>query len=390
MTRYAGPGRLYKERRARVGPWVLDWVGADGRRRRQALSTDRRVAEQLRTHLVAQRDLQAAGLDLPLRELADRHLEDLATRTTPMHLKNVRSILDRALPALPEHTSELRPIDLVQYRARLVAQGAGNRTANHHVARVCAMLRWGARMGLIARSPVGELNRLPEREKDQRCRRRALSESEIQRLLSASECDDEHCDSLLAGQPRVPQGPFFRTLLSTGARYGELRQVTWADVDPFQATLVVRAEAAKTGRRRTLPLHEDLVAELLRLKAVHAELLGRDPEPTELVFLSPEGHAWCRPSNNVNRILRRVLEAGGIPRRDGEGRRVDLHSLRHCCASRLARAGVGLVLAQRLLGHSDPKLTAKVYSHVEVEDLRAAVLPLPGTVLVNNVVKGVG
>jgi integrase len=55
-----------------------------------------------------------------------------------------------------------------------------------------------------------------------------------------------------------------------------------------------------------------------------------------------------------------------------------LHALRHTAASRLARAGVGLVLAQKLLGHADPKLTARVYSHVEVEDLRAAVVALPG------------
>jgi integrase len=34
---------------------------------------------------------------------------------------------------------------------------------------------------------------------------------------------------------------------------------------------------------------------------------------------------------------------------------------------------VGLVQVQRLMGHSDPKLTAKVYTHLDVEDLRKAV-----------------
>lgn len=34
---------------------------------------------------------------------------------------------------------------------------------------------------------------------------------------------------------------------------------------------------------------------------------------------------------------------------------------------------VPLVQAQRLLGHSDPKLTARTYSHLEVADLRPAV-----------------
>jgi integrase len=39
----------------------------------------------------------------------------------------------------------------------------------------------------------------------------------------------------------------------------------------------------------------------------------------------------------------------------------------------MARRGVPLVVAQRVLGHSDPKLTAKVYTHLEVDDLRVAV-----------------
>lgn len=39
--------------------------------------------------------------------------------------------------------------------------------------------------------------------------------------------------------------------------------------------------------------------------------------------------------------------------------------------------GVGLAQAQRLLGHSDPKLTASIYTHIEPEDLRDAVEGLP-------------
>ncbi len=55
------------------------------------------------------------------------------------------------------------------------------------------------------------------------------------------------------------------------------------------------------------------------------------------------------------------------------GQRIDIHSLRHSFASALGRAGVGLIQAQKLLGHSDPKLTAAIYTHLGVEDLRAAV-----------------
>ena len=44
---------------------------------------------------------------------------------------------------------------------------------------------------------------------------------------------------------------------------------------------------------------------------------------------------------------------------------------------RFARAGVPLVQAQRLLGHSDPRLTSEIYVHLEADDMRAAVESLP-------------
>jgi site-specific recombinase XerD len=50
-----------------------------------------------------------------------------------------------------------------------------------------------------------------------------------------------------------------------------------------------------------------------------------------------------------------------------------MRSLRDSFASQLGRAGVGLVQAQRLLGHSTPELTAQVYTHLGIEDLRGAV-----------------
>ena len=80
-----------------------------------------------------------------------------------------------------------------------------------------------------------------------------------------------------------------------------------------------------------------------------------------------------RATNNAMRVFNRLLTRGGIPRVDDDGRKLDIHSLRHTFGSRLARRGVGLVQVQRLMGHSDPKLTAQVYTHLDVEDLRKAV-----------------
>ena len=50
----------------------------------------------------------------------------------------------------------------------------------------------------------------------------------------------------------------------------------------------------------------------------------------------------------------------------------------------MARRGVALVVTQRMLGHSDPKLTARVYTHLEVEDLRAAVEAPTGAIAMSQ------
>jgi integrase len=161
--------------------------------------------------------------------------------------------------------------------------------------------------------------------------------------------------------------------LQTGARWGELTRVTWADVDVEQAVLTLRAETTKAGKQRMIPLRLELVAELVALQRVHEDVRGRPVDQGDRVFLTPSGEDWPEISNNAIRIFNRVLARAGILRRDAHGRKLDIHALRHTTATRCARSGVPLIHAQRLLGHSDPKLTAQIYSHVDVEDLRSAV-----------------
>jgi len=112
---------------------------------------------------------------------------------------------------------------------------------------------------------------------------------------------------------------------------------------------------------------------LAALRTTHERALARIVGPRDRVFLSPDGAAWPASTTNARRVFKRLLERAEIERADAHGRKVDIHALRGTVASRLARTGVGLVQAQRLLGHSDPKLTAKHYISLKTEDLRDAV-----------------
>ena len=59
------------------------------------------------------------------------------------------------------------------------------------------------------------------------------------------------------------------------------------------------------------------------------------------------------------------------------GRTVDVHCLRHTFATLLARNGVSPSVAQRLMRHSDIRLTMNTYTHLDLADTAGAVAALP-------------
>jgi integrase len=109
------------------------------------------------------------------------------------------------------------------------------------------------------------------------------------------------------------------------------------------------------------------------LQPEHVAVLGRTLPPSDLVFRSPEGRPWPAHSVNVTRMLHRVLEAAEIDRLDAQGKKIDVHAMRHSFASRLARAGVPITHAQKLLGHSTVEMTARVYTHLDEQSMRGAI-----------------
>ena len=76
-------------------------------------------------------------------------------------------------------------------------------------------------------------------------------------------------------------------------------------------------------------------------------------------------------------MLEPIWKAAGIARKDEQGEHVDVHSLRHSAATRLARAGWPMAKLQRFMGHADPRTTQRYYDHLEAEDLESALELVP-------------
>jgi integrase len=377
-----GPGRLYK----RGATWVLDFRDADGKRQHRSLSTNKREAEGLRAELIAQRDRILLGLDarpdrVHLSELVQPYLADARTRVSDRHVRNLECVLGQWLEFLGDPiVPDLKPAHVLRYRARLIAKGRAPRTANAHAQGLLGLLRWSTKVGLINTNPVPGLDKLPDGQAHQRCRRRAMTDEEIEAFLQVAWAEDEKIGDHFV---RVPQMPMWLALLRTGCRYGELRQTTWSDLDEKHGVLRLRSTTTKSGKERLIPIGQDLLEMLVSLKAHHWRVTRRRPRTLDPLFLTPRGDAWQRYSTNINRSLRRMLDKAGIQRVDEHGQKIDLHALRHTFASCLVRNNVELSKAQRLLGHSSPALTMRHYVHLQVEELREAVdsivpAPKPG------------
>ena len=72
-----------------------------------------------------------------------------------------------------------------------------------------------------------------------------------------------------------------------------------------------------------------------------------------------------------------ILKAAGIDKVNERNEHVDVHSLRHTAATRLARAGWPMAKLQRFMGHRDPRTTQRYYDHLEIEDLEDSFDLLP-------------
>ena len=85
----------------------------------------------------------------------------------------------------------------------------------------------------------------------------------------------------------------------------------------------------------------------------------------DYAFLNRRGHQLTRAM--IFTILRRLCQKAGIQKT------ISPHTLRHSFATHLLQNGADLRIIQQLLGHEDIT-TTEIYTHVSVQDLRAAVL----------------
>ena len=327
-------GRIYRGRFRIKGDFAITEVSLE--------TTDKQVAEKKLAEIVSEKERERAGLLAPKmqRESAKQpllvHLTDFVADLTTLGRSEIyrRQVKARVTKLSAEcgwkGLGDVTPDSFVSWRSR--QSQLGPKTLNEYLNATNAFLNWMDRQGRAAGNP---LKRVPQADtRGRQGKRRAFSDEEFNRLLA------------VAGPHRL----LYVTAAYTGLRSNELRQLVWDDfkLGHERPHIVVRAGTTKNRREALMPIHPELLPEL---KAVKLPNTG-DAQP---VFTG------C---NNADRVIRRHIAAAKIARIDAMGRKLVFHSLRNTFATKLAVSGVPQRLAQELMRHSDPRLTANIYTDV--------------------------
>jgi integrase len=271
----------------------------------------------------------------------------------------LESLGDRAFLSLESVTEA----DIVKLRDELMAAGRRPATVNGLVRKIIAQpFRQAQKKGLIRIDPVAGLKAV----RGDRVEKHTFRAEQIQRLFNTAKGDWK--GMVVAG--------FY-----TGARLGDLANLTEGNVDLFERTITFTQK--KTGAKIKIPITEDLHTYLLSLPL--------KDNPKAPVFRTLFGKTSAGKSGLSMAFGRLMARAGidqGTIRERGEGvsrsvSGLSFHSLRHSFNTVLANSGVPQELRMKLTGHSSAEMNA-VYSHHELATIRGALEHLPRLKVVNE------
>ena len=182
-----------------------------------------------------------------------------------------------------------------------------------------------------------------------------------------------------------PLYPLLKITAIYGLRRSEVLGLKWDSIDFDAGTLTIRHTVSKVTKAvekdktknatsyRSFPLTEEARSIFQAAQAAEREnrrLCGRQYQENEYVFKWDDGRPYS--PDYITQKFPALLKAHGMPH-------IRLHELRHSCASLLINAGFTLKDVQEWMGHSDIKMTANIYGHLDVARKQSIADKLAGT-----------
>jgi integrase len=331
-----GDGRIFK----RGETWWISFY-VDGREQRETAKTSdegkaqkylRKKLKEVHAHeldptkpFLTQRERRRTVADLLDALKSDFEIRGIASMQSLSNIKRTRA--DFGMVRATALTAE----DVDQYIENRLADGNAKASIN----RTLQLLKQAYR---FAELPAPKIRRLDESDN---VRRGFFSESEIRNVIA-------NLQAFLAD--------FTLFAWLTGMRKGEIASLRWEDLDG--GCIRLRAENAKNGTGRLIPLEGELSELIARRKAARQVKVGETVMLSDMIF-----HHKGEPIREFRKSWAAACKKAGIKRL--------FHDLRRSACRNMLAAGVSQVTAMQLSGHKTDSMFRR-YCIVSEADLRTA------------------
>ena len=150
-------------------------------------------------------------------------------------------------------------------------------------------------------------------------------------------------------------------LYGSGLRVSELVNLRLSDIYRQEGFMRI---IGKGSKQRLVPI-SPVADQWLQYWLEDRSKLDIKPEYSDIVFLNRYGRQLTRAM--IFTIIKTLAREADIHKN------ISPHTLRHSFATHLLQNGADLRIIQQLLGHEDIT-TTEIYTHIEIQDLREAIL----------------
>ena len=143
-------------------------------------------------------------------------------------------------------------------------------------------------------------------------------------------------------------------MIYSGLRISELLGLKVENIDLENGLIVDAGIKTEAGKNRTIPIHSKIYPLLLyRYKKAKFSQL----------FFYPKSDDIKKSYHRFKREFNRSLKELGVQEHT-------LHDCRHTFATKMCISGANEAITSEIIGHTDPSLTKKVYTHPDFDSLR--------------------
>jgi len=334
----------------------------NGRQYRRSLRT-RSKKEARRKGLLLEAELlkgehQQECKPAPIESLIQQYLQYLRTEErAPRTLAKYTKVFERVQTLavrLKRRTALGIDLSFVDaYRRARAEDGCSAKTIYNETVIIRQLINFALSRRALSADPLAGLKIKKPKPTPQPC----WTPAQVREILQAS---------------REPQRSAYTLLAETGMRIGELRWLTWDDVDFELNVLHVRPKPGwkpKSGDRRAIPL-----------SPVARALLEARSRKGGWVFTAPRSPRHPQRDRQISErrllaSLKRLLKRLGLPGH--------LHTFRHAFISRAISEGIPEAVVRSWVGQVDPEIL-KLYTHIANADSQEKMRRLNATANVTS------